>query len=334
MRKVISIILMAITLISCEKDDIKGPVLGYASGDFKVIEAFSASSDNVDFKSDKSIEFSAKFNEEVEYTITIIGAESGAVKTISGVSKDMLVTWDGGAELVFFRKETVTATLTILGVEEAIDSKVIEIKEVYVPEGIQIANFELGGTRAGCWFPGENSLACDISYEAELALEGDYAHLVKGISLDKPGDQFVGLASIDPRSGINRTGRYFTTPTMDPDELYFNIFIYGIGDDNVAMFIKFMQDDDGNFSHESDRENGFEMQLSDLSHKGWKLFSFPYSSVPLGGNTSFGGNGDGIHRPDKIQKIELGLWAMKNTSDSVQFIYDYAAFTAGKPFGK
>lgn len=334
MRKVISIILVALTLISCEKDEMRGALLGYASDDFKVLEAFSSSSESVDFKSENEIQFSAKFNEEVQYTITIVGDESGATKEITGIGKDLAVTWDGGAELVFFQKETVTVTLTVLGVDEALETKKVEIKEVYKPTGVQLANFEPGGSRANCWFPGENNLDCNISYEPETKLEGNYAHLVKGISVDKPGDQFVGLASIAPRSGINRTGRYFTTPTLVSEELYFNIFIYGIGDDNVAMFIKFMQDDDGNGSHESDRENGFEQQILDLSHEGWKLFSFPYSSVPLGGNTNFGGNGDGIHRPDKIRKIELGLWAMKNTSDSVQFIYDYAAFTAGKPFGE
>ena len=334
MYRIIVIALIALSCISCENDEMRGQKIGYASKDFQVERSLSTSTETVDFIADQSVLFSTTFNEEVQYTLTIVGLSSGATKQITGLSKELLVNWKGNATLTFFKEEQVTVSLSVLGVEGVLDTKTLQIKKTYQPEGVQIANFELGGTKAGCWFPGKNSIDCNVTFTPEVLLEGKYAHLVKGISVDKPGDQFVGLASIDPRSGINKTGRYFTAPTTNSDSLYFNIFIYGTGDDNVAMFIKFMQDDDGNGSHESDRENGFEMQLKNLSHVGWKLFSFPYSSVPLGGNTGFGGNGDGIHRPDKIQKIELGLWALKNTNEPVQFIYDYAVFTANKPFGE
>lgn len=314
--------------------ELQGPEIGYASSDFSVTSPFTASTNSIDFSGGNTVTFNATFNEVVEYTITISASASGAEKVITGVGSELSEIWTGASNLIFFRTESVDVKLTILGVNGSQGEETIAITGTYVPEGIQLGNFEAGGTSAGCWFPGANQNSCNTGYVVTPKLEGTFAHQVGGTSLDKPGDQFVGLASIDPKIGFNNNGLHFAVPTTDPDQLYFNIYIYGKGDENVAMFIKFMQDDNSNGSHESDRENGFEMQLLDLSHTGWKRFSFKYSDVPLGGNTSFGGNGDGFYRPDKIRKIEFGLWAMDDPSQPVEFIYDYAAFTAGKPLGE
>ena len=80
-------------------------------------------------------------------------------------------------------------------------------------------------------------------------------------------------------------------------------------------------------------ENGFELQLLDLSHTGWKLFSVPYSSLSVSGNKPYGGNGDQIHRPNKITNIEFALWSSEKDKQ-VELIFDYAAFTIGAPLGK
>lgn len=325
-----------LTLLGCNREDVTfaGERAGVASDNFQVTTPFAANTSTVNFSAGNTVTFSATFNEEVSYTITITGQTSGAVKTITGMGSQLNEVWTGNADLIFFTAENVTAELTVLGQTETYGQVNIGATTTYNPEGVQLANFESGGTTASCWFPSGNQIACQTNYSVSPSLEGSSATRVAGVSVDKPGDQFVGLSAIEPRSGVNNNGSYFSVPTTDPDDLYFTVFIYGSGDENVAMFIKFMQDESGNGAHEGASENGFEWQLLDLSHTGWKKFSIKYSDVPLGGNTNFGGNGDGIYRPDQIVKIEFGLWAMDDPDTAVEFIYDYAVFTAGKPFGE
>lgn len=332
----IIVLIVALIMMSCERetDTFKGPSIGYPTNDFAVTQGFASSTASIDFSIEDSVKFTARFNEEVAYTITLTGEESGAVQQIVGVSDAVDTIWSGDAQTVFFKEEKISVQLTVLGRSTVVASLDIEIEHVYTPVGVGLSNFEAGGTGASCWFPGMNQVACDNGFVPSVSLEGVFAHQVKGVSVDKPGDQFVGLATISPKIGTNNDWLHFAVPNESPDQLYFNIFIFGTGDDNVAMFIKFMQDDDGNGSHDPLRENGFEMQLTDLSHVGWKKFSFKYGEVPLGGNTDFGGNGDGIYRPSQISKIELGLWALKNPDNEVEFIYDYAVFTSLKPFGE
>lgn len=324
--------IIGLFLTSCQRDETKGLAIGYASDDFKLTSPLSLSTSPINFQEEDSVSIKASFNENVAYTLTITGAQSGAVRTITGTGTSIDAIWKGDASLIFFREEPIQLSLTVLGKNEVLSDLSSEITATANFDGIIIGDFEQ--TTANCWFPDNNAIACNTTFQAPIALEGSFAHQVIGKSTQTPLDNFVGLADISPRRGVNRNGLYFTVPTLDPDQLYFNIYLYGTGDQNVAMFIKFMQDDNGNGSHEADKENGFEMQLTDLSHTGWKKFSFKYADVPLGGNTGFGGNGDGVYRPDKIRKIELGLWALKDPTRQVEFIYDFASFTANNPIGE
>lgn len=333
MKKVLfylSITLLFLT--SCEKELTKGPSTGLSSDNFNLRESLAISQNPINFEIEDTLFITATFNEVVTYSITIKGQNSGAIRVFSGTSDAVNEAWLGDASLIFFQKEPISISLKVLGKEEVVDVINSEITAIAKFNGVIIGDFER--TTASCWFPGSNQIECNVNYDVPEKLEGEFAHLVSGKSNEEPIDNFVGLASLVPRRNVNRNGRYFSVPTTNEEELYFNIFIYGTGDRNVAMFIKFMQDDDENGSHDADRENGFEMQLTDLSHSGWKKFSFRYADVPLGGNTSFGGNGDGVYRPEKIRGIELGLWALEDPTQSVQFIYDFASFTALKPIGE
>jgi hypothetical protein len=346
----ILILLVSILCIisGCKRtqDDYMGPGLGYASKDFAIISNLTTSADTIDFKKNPKLDFTAKFNEKVAYTITVTGTVSGGTKHLKGFSSQVSISWMGNSELYFFIKETCKIELTVLGNNSVLATRSLVIVGTYNPEGTVIANMEPGGHTCGVGFwdsyydPATKKnyaelLACQPTKAITPPLEGLNAWKSEGVDLK--GGGFVGLSYVIPdfKNGINYgpLHYFFKTNTANPDSLWFNIFIYGTGDVNAATYIKFMQDDNGDGTHDPKSENGFEQKILDLSHIGWKLFSFRYSNILLGGNSDYGGSGDNIHRPDKIVQIELALWSLQKGAH-VKFIYDYPVFTVGKPFGQ
>ncbi len=332
-RSIIELTVLVILLIivwSCDRKDIVGPEIGIASSNFSITTPFSASTSNADFSS-TPVTFSAQFNEKVTYTITITGEESGATKTITFLDDQIdpaEAIWDGSSNLIFFRTETCNVELTVLGKEEPVASLSIDILVTKTESGVLVASFEPANPNAVCGFFEEDALiACEKTDEIKM-VEGDYGWKVAGIDLT--GGQFIGLAFTSPVPGKNSTsGLYYDVTTTDPDSVWFNIYIYGKGDKNAGMYIKFMQDDNFDGQHTPNQENGFEYQIRDISHYGWKKFSVPYSSLTVSGNQLFGGSGDRVHRPYRIVQIEYSIWSWKK-NQPVQAIFDYPVFTYGK----
>lgn len=325
-------------IVSCQRtsENYLGPEVKSATANFAILSPFKSSADSVNFLKD-TLRLTAKFNEPVSYSITITGSKSGAIKKITGVSDEINTVWDGSAELVFFRKEFCTTKLTILGVKGIMQTEPILIFGIYKPKATIIANMEpadKAGIYGGCGFFETGALInCGLTDEV-TPLEGTSAMLLEGA--DVKGGKFIGVSFTKPdgrngfMTGPGKPYNYKTNTTI-ADSLWFTIFIYGTGQKETQMFIKFMQDDDGLSGHDPKKENGFELQITDLSHTGWKAFSYNYASINLGGNTDFGGSGDGIHRPDKIAQIEYSIWSVKPNLP-VKIIFDYPVFTVGKPF--
>jgi hypothetical protein len=326
------------------KDEFSGPQQGYASQNFVLVDDFKVSKDSVNFLKD-TLKFVAKFNEKVSYSISITGATSGAVRHLEGLSDHVNTVWDGSAELVFFKAgEICSAKLTVLGKPGIVASRSLVIQKTYKPKGLVIANMEpasAGGSYASCGFwQAGGQIACGLT-NGVPPLEGSYAMVLEGKDLN--GSQYIGQAAtkpifngqgiaINPDPTDTKSISYYTK-TSNPDSLWFTIFIYGTGQKDAQLYIKFDQDDDGKGGNEPASENGFELQILDLTHYGWKAFSYNYSAINLGGNTSFGGNGDGVHRPDKIVQIEYALWS-KRSNVPVSVVFDCPVFTVGKPFGQ
>lgn len=334
MKTFIPIIFILLAIGACKRTDeeLMGPNQGYASENFAMVSAFSVNTDSVDFKKLPAIGFNARFNEKVSYTITIKGTQSGAIKHITGISEDIAESvWIGNSKLIFFTKELCSVQLTVLGVAGILGTGSVQILNTYQPEGMRIVNMETAGSlpKQG-FFESGALIACKVVGDIP-PLEGKYCWYTEGKDTKHTGG-FIGLSYTQP-AGTNANGKYYKVGTDKADDLWFNIFIYGEGDKNVATYIKFMQDDNGDNVHDGKKENGFELVIKDLSHTGWKLFSYKYSSIKLGGHPDFGGSGDNIHRPDRILQIEYALWGLEKDTP-VKFIYDFAVFTLNKPFGQ
>lgn len=334
----ILISMMSLVLVSCQPEDIsKGPELSIASSDFKLEQPFMISDSTVDFQDDSVVTFLASFSELVNYRIEIKGLQSDAHITLSNIQKEASIDWDGRAASRFFKNENCTAHLYVLGKNEPIAALNFQIDQKPDPRGELIADFEPLGRNAlvGFWEAPVNGeptrLFCAPT--DQYALEGDFGYLLKGFNHSITATRFLGLAFSKPINNINGTnnnGIKFRIPTTNPDELWFNIWIYGEGKDDSFMAIKFLQDDNLSGEHEGASENGFEYFIRDVSHHGWKSFSVRYDQLVTSGNREFGGAGDGIHRPETIAQIEYALWSKVNNK-SVSIIMDYPIFTKNNP---
>ncbi len=338
-------VLFIFIFIGCHKykNESVGPDIGIASKDFAVTTAFSSSVTSVNFKTDPNVFFNAQFNEKVSFTITIIGSISGAKKTIKGLADKIDLNnanWEGSGDFVFFVVEPCVAELTVLGKDGIVGSASVNVTSTL--KGTFIANFENFslGASVGFWEANEKI----YSGKSDTAFEGSKGYKMEGV--DTKGGGFIGLSYTQPvtnttayytKNGYSAFGPgkiYYTYAGLQqPDSLWFNIFIFGTGDPNAMMYIKFKQDDNGDGTYSDPTENGYEWQLTDLSHTGWKLFSVNYSTVVVSGNQAYGGGGDKTHRPNLIQSIEYALWSKKKNG-RVSLVYDYPVFTYGKPFGK
>ena len=338
-------IVFLVVVIGCHKykKESVGPDIGIASNDFAMIAGFSSSASAVNFKIDPNVFFTAQFNEKVSFTITIKGTTSGASKTIKGLSDKIDLSnssWEGSSDFIFFKIEPCIAELTILGKEGIVGSVSINVSGTM--KGSFIANFENFslGASIGFWEANERI----YSGKSDTAFEGSKGYKMEGI--DTKGGGFIGLSYTQPvtnttafytKNGYSNAGPgkvyYNYAGLTQPDSLWFNIFIFGNGDPNAMLYVKFKQDDNGDGTYSDPTENGYEWPITDLSHYGWKLFSINYSALTVSGNQAYGGGGDKTHRPNLIQSIEYALWSKKKNG-RVSLVYDYPVFTYGKPFGK
>ena len=115
-----------------------------------------------------------------------------------------------------------------------------------------------------------------------------------------------------------------------PDQLYFNIYIYGTGDVDSYFHFAIEEDDNGDHVHYDTSEDVYYYVIT-TSHTGWKLFSVPYSDMLTAQSPKNGGKGNHIQQPNQITAV--GLQVLSNPpGQTVKVIMDYPTITFGRPF--
>lgn len=329
----------ALTLVGCDttSDDFDGPLLVDLFGDFALIEPLSASASSVDFAGGESITFEARFNTQSNWTIELVGQESGAVRRITGSSRQITADearWQGRTtELPLFRAEPVVATLLVDGValEDSPPVTITTLSSFDYP-GIVVADFE-GDVDIDVFNPESEFDTVGPSMEVPAA-EGDSFFLLRGTDDVVVNNFFIGLATILPPDGAGT----FEVPTDIANELYLNFFLYNFGTPNTLPVVEIVVDANGSGTYEEglDRiipigaDSEFPNLVESFTADGWQLYSEPASS--------FGAFGDGIsdQQTQEIVAIRVVLISDANnqppTPLQVDFGIDYLTFTAGSPF--
>lgn len=279
---------------SCSHDTepFDGPSLVDRFGPFNVVTDLAVSENTVDFAEGETVFFTAQFNKNINWVLTITGTESGSVKIIEGFSKDVdasNATWDGGTtNLPLFRAENCTAVLTIA--EEGYTSNTVDITTMSTRsyEGVLFTDFESGQDPSN-WIYGNyefeftaNTGIRSASSEIPAAQDNSYLYMA-GTDFEGGGPTdnfFVGL--IDIKNSLNGGG-YIQFPTTVPEDLYINCFIYSAGDPYTFFQIGLFEDANGTEALEEGQDTpivlGGDMYTN--TWEGWKLFSISAAEAQI-----------------------------------------------------
>lgn len=351
------ILVLLVVVIACnrKKQELIGPSY-VAAPEGLVVTSFTSSSvppAAVNFVLTK-VTFNASFTGTVTWILTIVGQQSGAVYEVSGTGNGFTnLVWGGShTGLFFFRTgETVTATLSFYGssLKESLDVKIgtkanfntcqsgnypknadFETPVQVLPPSGNWASFNYpAGTIVnvdqGITGVDDDTTQFPIDRKGNRvpAVQGKNFYYIKGLG-DSPS--FV--------SGLlyNKVIGPDSIKTTDPNNLWFNVLIYGSGDINAGLDIEFQEADvPGNNVYDQTLDDAWVYHL-ELKHVGWKLFSIKYSDLSRSTNPELGGHGNNKKEPNRLRQFAFVLLKKQNPSSPVEVFFDYPIFTLGEPF--
>lgn len=332
MKKIIiysgTVLLALLVMTGCqhETDVFDGPSLIDQFGAFRLVEDLAVSQPQADFAMGESAFFTAKFNKNVNWELTITGRESGAVKLIEGLSEELTIEnslWDGGAsDAPLFRTEMCDVTLLVPTEDSLLMTAEVEALSGKVYDAITLVDFEkdLGASLFFGNFEFELTAETGIK-EDGMAGQGEKYYFFEGTD-GVVANFFTGLIRIDPAFDGNT---YFPLPNPDPSQVYFNTFLLHDKTPNTIAVVQFFIDtnNDGVFTDGVDQSKQLAGDFP-LDHEGWKLYSHTMEET-------------GITEAEmaKIVMIQVLLISNMNAQPTpplpVRYGIDFLTFTSGQP---
>ncbi len=305
---------------SCEHetDPPDGPNLVERFGPFEVLDSLTLDRTNVDFSSGENVVFSARFNKNIDWVITITGTESGAVKTIEGFDRNVNsenAVWNGTTTVLpFFRDELCTVELTVPEEPDYIDSAEVEVIGTRIYTGLLVTDWEDGVNPGFSEFTQSGTNMRFDTVVSTNSVQGNVFYEMSG-----------EVTFADDLGNISMPKGTFTDndETLSPnsESVFFNVFARrgssAVGD---IFVVQFMEDDDGNGSYNSNGDDLHEFVFQDLSLN-WEQFSIRYSNL-----TTTNSAGGGEKNPDRlIQMVILPI----GLGEPFEGYLDYLIFTEG-----
>ncbi|MDF2457514.1 MAG: hypothetical protein K0R51_3507, partial [Cytophagaceae bacterium] len=288
----------------------------------------------------------------VSWVLTIVGPNSGAMYQVSGTGSSFTnIQWGGShTGLFFFRTgETAKATLSFMGssLTKTID---VLIKrqasfntcdatyprnadfeapvQVLPPSGNwasfnypkgQILNVDQGITGID---DDTTQFQFDRNGNRVPSVQGKNFYYIKGL-----GESASFVSGLMYESGA-------ATPvtSADPNDVWFNVYVYGSGDLNAGLDLEFHEADlPGDNAYDGKVDDSWNYHL-ELKHTGWKLISFKYADLTLSNNPDLGGHGNKKMEPNRFRHVAFVLLKKLNPNAPVEVFIDYPIFTYGAPF--
>jgi len=328
-KRLLSLAVLLTLFAACDHDtDPDGPSLFDRFAPLELLDTLESSTVQVDFSAGESMSFTAQFNKNIEWVLTITGQNSGAVKTFSAFDRFVEpsnATWTGGTtDLPLFRTEPCTVVLTAPDEDPDFgDTLTVEILGTKEYDGVLVTDFEND--------PGANIQLGDFEFELAnsgrrndtIAAQGEYFYRLAGTDNASGGPTdnfFVGLARIfAPIAGDT----YFQVPTTVPENLYLNLFVSGRPTPYTRIVLGLIIDsnDSGVFEEGPDAVRSLEF---DPTYSGWRLQSF--TAADFGASQA---------ELEKVVGIEAVLISLNNLQpdprEEVGFEMDFLIFTQFGP---
>ncbi len=328
-------------VISCKKEPaVEGPELVDIFGNFEVINPLKASQKTIDFSKEEHLYFTAKLSIRTNWTLEIIGINSGAKKVFTGNEKDLMsnpIDWNGTITFApFFRKnEPCFARLFFSQLKDTLYSDTVTITGIRpTPQvNILIDDFESPQRPYNTFSEGQQSYnSTAVNYQGVAPAEKSRYFVLAGNHGATASLFLCGMNLATKISQADTNGLYFNFATENPDKIYFNAYVYGWGDNKAELSIEFQEDDNKNGTYEAAEEGTYNYKLA-VNWLGWKLISFPYSATKISTSGGFGNvDRTGKKDPDRIIATQFLLLAKAGTSGNTRAGIDFCSFTYNTPF--
>ena len=353
-------------LYSCNQDNPLGPELAVVNDNFDPVNVF-LTADTLFESGTVNPEVKSSWGENASFELIIKGNVSGAVKTYKGTAASFNTTFDGLSSNIYLFKtgEMASVELKLLGYDSIfVCSDTIKIKKPFKFDGESkdgISYFLIDGfdslamvpLNSGSPSPDKNDVDVIFNVTSSLSVQESNSLYLSGTDVNNNGwcgdvnHKHLGdllnkdISDLPIDSGI------------DPENLYFNAFIYGTGTTNTAVRFKVSEIDNlgDSLNNRFDiykwlkgtPEQINEEKLTDYSTsdndswvfdvvvdwEGWKLVSIPYSKFSAASDPTNGGSGDKIKESFRISGISVSLLSFPLTGESVSTYVDYIMLTTG-----
>ncbi|MFM7024320.1 MAG: hypothetical protein ACKOXB_15215 [Flavobacteriales bacterium] len=303
---------------SCSKENL-GPDLSTISGPVTVLSGFDKKAASVDFSKNEEQYFTAEFENETEWQITLKGNTSTAVKTIKGISKTIDASnsrWTGYADdAPSFQKETVTAQLTFKHTTDTFTTTLFTTGMVNHDAGSVLVT-DFATLKSNTEWPRDwppVSITNNVYTDNILADGGKFFYMSGTPWQNNP---YVNYMTISAKYADEDYGTYFPL-YPDANRVYFNIMVYGKGPSDTWLQI--------NFSENGVNARGISIRPD---WYGWKLLSYNYNDLIPDANVT------GDAKPNKLTSVSFVLLSDQTApyTNPVSVAFDHPVFTFNKPY--
>ncbi|NNC94023.1 MAG: hypothetical protein HKN92_00565 [Chitinophagales bacterium] len=321
-RSIIIILSTLFIFAACDRPDSPlGPNVEEVFGEFEILTPLSSDKETVDFSNDETVIFNAEWTTLEDWTLTITGKKSGAVKTLRDYSTGIDAEngeWIGETTfLPIFRKEICYVELRFDN-ESPIFYDTITISEVKVNNGVLITDFENGVDPLWPHF-----YQSGVNFFDNKSRPAGQGSTFLDASGTVPWDFLIGLIEFP---ALLTTGDTTFPLTSNSANVFFNVMVFGdINKSNSFFIFRFYEDENGDGEWDPDTEDMWVTAEQFTLFTGWKLFSFNYDTDLL-----VSGKGNGIPESDKILSVEYLLLSDPDLGETRGDL-DYLIFTENKP---
>lgn len=347
-NKIIKSLLVAVIIplgmIACKPDPEleKSEKYVSATANFKVsnFKVNIAESTPIDFTK-QQLKFNASFNEEVSWTINIIGLSDPAfhaLKTIKGTSKNLdstLAVWGGESDNAYFFKlnEPLDIKISFLGADTSFtftNYKVGKTKSFHGKSAIVVMDFELDSLQSLVNNVDNVNIFFDTDTKNEELQSGKFItkDAFPGLPVPAQGDYYIYLKGQDivgePSSfyigGFNGTDKKFGLKNAPLDSIYFNMYANSNGNKTTKVVISL------------DGINGDKFKIErNITWDGWRLVSAKLTDFIQG---EVGALGPGKIYPANLKRFNIEIHSGDGPGKEAELVADFICFTYGKPFSQ
>ncbi len=330
MKYLLSLLILALGFSSCEREvDANRISVSDLYGEFEINDSLDVTKTSIDFEMGEKPVFTAEFNKPVLWNLTITGKKSGAVKNISGLSKELNsenAAWDGSTStLPFFRKgEDCTAELNISSEDTTLVlAETLTVKTAKTNSGSLVSDFEGGINDDWDWFFQDGVGFANLRHRTKAA-QGEYYYKMFG---ECSWDWLIGMVNIPATDYLGET----LALSDDPNEVYFNVMLNFLKG-QPRVLIRFNEDDNNDGVFDIETEDSYSITVQS-TRSGWQQISLKYSDLVVvdENGKAITPNGNNVHNPNLLDGVDILLLADPLIAGVSQVNMDYMIFTENEP---